>query len=105
LFGRGKISDLADDELLARYRKTGDAEYFGTLFNRYIPMIFGIGLKYLCEAARAEDAVMDVFEALLSKIGQYEIRDFRTWIYSVMKNHCLQALRKENREITVDFNS
>jgi RNA polymerase sigma-70 factor (ECF subfamily) len=56
------------------------------------------------DADKSQDAVMQVFTDLLPKIGQYEIKVFRTWIYSVAKNHCLQLLRKENHEIVVDFN-
>jgi len=105
VFSLRKKTELTDDELLARYRLCRDSEYFGKLFSRYIPMLYGIGLKYIGEPAKAEDAVMDLFELLLPKIEQYEIREFRAWIYSVMKNHCLQILRKEKYEISVDFNS
>jgi RNA polymerase sigma-70 factor (ECF subfamily) len=68
-------------------------------------MLYGIGLKYLNDPGNAEDAVMQLFENLLPKMADYEITVFRTWIYSVMKNHCLQILRTENKEITVDFNT
>jgi RNA polymerase sigma-70 factor (ECF subfamily) len=68
-------------------------------------MLYGICLKYLNEDDKAEDAVMQLFECLLPKVAQYDISVFRTWVYSVMKNHCLQILRKENREIIVDFNT
>ncbi len=45
----------------------------------------------------AQDAVMDIFEALVEKVAQYEINNFRSWLYSVAKNHCLQVLRKEKQ--------
>ena len=40
---------------------------------------------------------MDIFEALVEKVPQYEINNFRTWLYSVVKNHCLQVLRKDKQ--------
>jgi RNA polymerase sigma-70 factor (ECF subfamily) len=89
---------------LEQYRTTGDTAYFGELYNRYIPMLYGVCLKYLQDADLSQDAVMELFADLLPKIGQYEIRVFRTWIYSAVKNHCLQQLRKDDREIIVDFN-
>ena len=46
---------------------------------------------------------MQLFEDLHLKIRSYEIETFRTWIHSVVRNHCLQILRKENREIIVDL--
>jgi RNA polymerase sigma-70 factor (ECF subfamily) len=105
LINRKNISKLSDEEALKHYKDSGDTEYFGELYNRYISLLYGICLKYLNEAGKAEDAVMQLFEDLLPKITQYDISIFRTWIYSVMKNYCLQILRKENQEIIVDFNT
>ncbi|NDV64780.1 RNA polymerase sigma factor [Bacteroides sp. 224] len=99
------ISTHTDEELLQLHRKSGHAEYFGELYNRYIPLIYGVCLKYLRDEDKAQDAVMQLFENLHLKIAGYEIDVFRTWLYSVVKNHCLQILRKENKEIIVDFNT
>lgn len=101
--GKKNISILPDEELLLQYKNSGGSLYFGELYNRYIPMIYGVCLKYFRDEDKARDTVMQVFENLLPKISQYNIAVFRTWIYSVVKNQCLQVLRKENREISVDF--
>jgi RNA polymerase sigma-70 factor (ECF subfamily) len=102
---RKKTEKLSDEDLLNRYRDSEDTEYFGILYNRYIPLLYGVCLKYLADTDKAQDAVMQVFENIFPKILQYEIQTFRTWIYSVAKNHCLQILRKETNEIFIDFNS
>ena len=94
-----------DEALLKEFSQTHQPEYFGTLFQRYIPLTYGLCLKYLHNKEHAEDAVMELFEILLSEINNYEIKEFRTWLYSVAKNHCLQLLRKEKRTIIVDFNT
>lgn len=103
MFFRKHISKLTDEELLTEYKRSGNTEYFGELYNRYTPLLYGVCLKYLNDADRAQDAVMQLFENLLPKISNYEIGVFRTWLHSVVKNHCLQILRKESREIVVDF--
>ena len=103
LFFRRNISSYSDSELVRLYKETGKNDYFGELYNRYIPLIYGLCLKYLQEEEEAQDAVMQLFEDLLPKLSRYEIREFRTWIYSVAKNHCFQLLRKENPEIATDF--
>ena len=103
MFRKKDISTLSDEDLLEQYRSSGHSEYFGTLYNRYIPLLYGLCLKYLQHADMAQDATMQLFEDLLPKVCQYDIQVFRTWIYSVAKNHCLQLLRKNNKEITVDF--
>jgi RNA polymerase sigma-70 factor (ECF subfamily) len=94
-----------DAELLDLYRRSGRSEHFGQLYDRYIPLVYGLCLKYLKSVERAEDAVMQLFEILSNKVGRYEIREFRTWVYSVAKNHCLQQLRAEGREIPTDFST
>lgn len=104
LFGKNK-SHLSDEELLEAFLSSSESEYFGELYNRYIPLLYGICLKYLQRVEMAEDAVMQIFEDLLPKLHKYEIKVFRTWIHSVAKNHCLQLLRKDQKEITVDFNT
>jgi RNA polymerase sigma factor, sigma-70 family len=105
LFGRKSISKRTDEELLLAYKKSGDSHYFGELFNRYTPLLYGVCLKYLHDPEKSQNAVMQLFEDLLPKISGCEIVVFRTWLYSVVKNHCLQILRKESREIIVDFNA
>ena len=103
LFFKRNISKLSDEELLIHYTKSGDTEYFGELYNRYIPLLYGLCLKYLHDEDRAQEAVMQLFEDLLPKLGNYEIKVFKPWLYRVAKNHCLQLLRKENKEIPLDY--
>lgn len=98
LFKRN-ISRLSDEELLAHYTESGHMEYFGELYNRYIPLLYGLCLKYLSDEDRAQEAVMQLFEDLLNRVGNYEIKTFKPWLYRVAKNHCLQILRKDSKEI------
>lgn len=95
LFFRRNISTYLDSELLQLFKETGKSDYFGELYNRYIPLLYGLCLKYLQEEEKAQDAVMQLFEDLLPKLSRYEIREFRTWIYSVAKNHCFQLCGKK----------
>ena len=97
------ISTYSDSELLQLFKETGKSDYFGELYNRYIPLLYGLCLKYLQEEEKAQDAVMQLFEDLLPKLGNYEIKVFKPWLYRVAKNHCLQLLRKENKEIPLDY--
>lgn len=95
----------SDAELLDEDRRSDSSVYFGELYGRYIPMVYGVCLKYLGNADDAADAVMSLFEDLAERIGRYEIDNFRTWIYAVAKNHCFQLLRRRRREIPLDDSS
>ena len=98
MFFKRTISKLSDEELLTHYAQSGDTEYFGELYNRYIPLLYGLCLKYLQDEDRAQEAVMQLFEDLLPKLGNYEIKVFKPWLYRVATNHCLQLLRLLSEE-------
>ena len=85
----------SDDELLKQFIQTSKQELLGQLYARYVPLVYGLCLKYLGQIADAEDAVSDIYEELVRKIHKYQIVNFKTWLYSVAKNHCFQILRKE----------
>jgi RNA polymerase sigma-70 factor (ECF subfamily) len=95
---------LTDEEILQQYKDLGNVEYFGDLFKRYILLLYGVYLKYLQDADKAQESVIQLFENLLLNISRYDIKVFRTWIYSLAKNHCrLLLLQEENPEIIADF--
>jgi RNA polymerase sigma-70 factor (ECF subfamily) len=96
VFRLKNTSKLADEEILYLYKVSGITEYFGNLYNRYVPLLYGLCLKYLQNADKARGAVRQLFEDLLFEISHYEIDNFRMWIYSVMKNHCIQLLQEES---------
>ncbi|NNC82531.1 MAG: sigma-70 family RNA polymerase sigma factor, partial [Flavobacteriales bacterium] len=55
----------------------------------------GLCYKYLQDKESAEDAVCDIFEQLHQKLLQHEVENFRSWIYTTSRNHCLMLLRKQ----------
>ena len=94
-----------DDEVqLNIYRKTGDVAVLGKLFEQYVPLIYGVWLKYLKDEEDAKDAVMGIFEELIIKVKQHEIKQFRSWVYVLSRNYCLMKLRADKRvdEISLD---
>ena len=95
-----EISNFSNEELLEKFLQTGEVSVFGELYRRYMPLVYGLCLKYLGDEDAAQDAVMDIFENVLEKLPQYNVKNFHTWLYSVAKNHCLHVLRKEK---SIDF--
>jgi len=90
-----KTNDLPDGKLIEKFLKTNDRHYFGILFQRYTHLVFGACMKYLKNENDSEDAVMDIFEKLLTDLQKHEVSNFKSWLYSVSKNHCLMKLRKD----------
>ena len=89
-----KPDSMPDEALLAQFRATDRTEFLGTLYDRYLEMVFGVCLKIFRDRGRAEDAVMAIFEELITKVKAHEIGSFRGWLYVLARNHCLMELRK-----------
>lgn len=96
-------SDIPDKILLERFSKSGDKDALGTLFLRYMELVYGVCLKYLGEPESAKDAVMDIYEHLNRKLPGQEVENFSGWLYMVSKNHCLQQLRRKSNLLTVSL--
>jgi len=83
----------SDANLLDLYKKNKDTKWLGFLFERYALLVFGVCMKYLKQVNDAQDATQQVFEKAFSEIQKYEVVYFKSWIYSIAKNHCLMQLR------------
>lgn len=60
----------------------------------------------ICKAPElSQDAVIDIYENLSQKIQDYEIKVFKNWLYSVVKNHCFHVLKENKKEIIVNFDT
>jgi RNA polymerase sigma factor (sigma-70 family) len=88
------LQNLEDHELILRYRRGADPAIIAVLFSRYTHLVYGVCLKYLDDTDDAKDAVMEILEGLMDDIPEYEIRNFKSWLYSVTRNHCLMKIRK-----------
>jgi RNA polymerase sigma factor (sigma-70 family) len=86
-------SPATDMELLALYKQTGDSAVLAELYQRYMELLYAVCLKYLKEPETAKDAVMSIFEELISKLKKHEVTNFKGWVYAVTRNHCLMQLR------------
>jgi len=88
---------LSEAEVLAAYRQNGEVAALGELYAKYMHLVYGVCLKYLREPEAAKDAVMQIFEKLITDLRQHEVRNFQTWIHTTARNHCLMRLRAQGR--------
>lgn len=91
------IKGTEDKELVSNYKANGDQKIIGELYNRYSRLVFGSCLKYLKDRGLAEDAVNDIFVQLSKKLKTHNVEYFKSWLYTVTRNHCIEILRKQNR--------
>jgi RNA polymerase sigma-70 factor, ECF subfamily len=91
----GKHPDITDEELLRQFYRNGSLETLGELYSRYMHLVYGVSLKYLESREDARDAVMQIFEKLILDLPGQEIRNFKSWLYVLVKNFCLMQIRSQ----------
>lgn len=96
-------NDSTDEELANEYRRHGDLQTLALLYNRYMELVFGVCLKYLENRETSKDAVMNIFEELVLKLKKHDVSNFKSWLYTLAKNHCLMYLRSNKQVKTVEL--
>lgn len=93
-----KQHHIEEQERIARYKENGDLNVLGALYQPYMHLVYGLCLKYMKDKARSEDAVMQIFEKLIDAVKKHDIKNFKSWLYVLAKNHCLMALRSSQNQ-------
>ena len=87
------ISAYSDLQLIDLYKKDGDKQIVGELYKRNTRFVFSVCMKYLKDEESSKDAVMQIFEKLFVDLRKHEVSNFKSWLHSVTKNHCLHIIR------------
>lgn len=66
-------------------------------------LVYAVCLKYLRDPELSRDAVMQIFEELVKKLHKHEVDNFKSWLHTVAKNHCLMQLRTPKNLKTTEF--
>ncbi len=90
-----QLYELDDNALISHYKETENNAVIGVLFERYTHLAFGVCMKYLKSEQESKDAVMQIFEKLITDLLKHEVQTFRFWLHTVCRNHCLMQLRAE----------
>ena len=90
-----KLSNKTEELLIAEFTSSGDLDLLGELYSRYMHLVYGVCLKYLKDREEASDAVMQIFEKLITDLPKQKIENFRSWLHVVTKNYCLMHLRSQ----------
>lgn len=88
----------ADDAVLLRRYRQGDAEAFATLYGRH-----RLGLyRFLCglcgDSAQADEVFQETWLSLIRSASEPEGRaSFRTWLYQIGRNRLIDHWRRNGR--------
>ncbi len=81
-------------DYVAAYRATGDLSILGELYEQHMELIYAVCYNYLRDEEEAKDAVMNLFEQLITDLRKHDVQQFGPWLHSVARNYCLMQLRK-----------
>jgi RNA polymerase sigma-70 factor (ECF subfamily) len=84
-----------DDAALMVAFQQGDDRAFRALYERHARAMVAFCHRFVRDAARAEELAQDVFVKLYRSAHRYRpSARFRTYLYRVASNHCLNELRR-----------
>ncbi|MFO0749251.1 MAG: RNA polymerase sigma factor [Myxococcota bacterium] len=104
--GRSDIPDkelgaLADEALMQRFR-AGQASAFRLLTARYSEKVFNFALRQVRSPETAQDLVQEVFLRVVKNASSFRAESrFSTWIFTIARNLCVDALRRAKHRHTV----
>jgi RNA polymerase sigma factor (sigma-70 family) len=88
---------ISDAGILENFYADRNNQWLGILLQRYTLMLFGVCMKYLKNEEEAKDSVQQIFLKAITELHKYRVEYFKSWIYSVARNHCLMLLREKGR--------
>lgn len=90
--------------LLVGQAKEGDAHAFALLYEVYYKNLYYFALSYLGNEAAAEDAVSAGVLKAYEKLPMLKKNDsFKSWIFKIVANACMDSFRDRKRLLPVDF--
>lgn len=99
IFSRKRnLNQESDIELIEKFRYSGDKNFVGEIFKRHSGFVFAICLKYVQDKEIAEELLMEIFESLFQKLMNHEVTNFKSWLHTLTRNHCLHYFRNTKYE-------
>lgn len=92
------VTEQTGEQLLLRYRETGDREAFAQIVQMYEHELYNYLHRYMGNAEMAEDAFQATFLQVHLKCEQFDRgRRLRPWLYAIATNQAIDAQRRNKR--------
>jgi len=90
------------ETLMARFQSRLDTDAFAQIVSFYLSTALAVAKQILLNDTLAEDAVQESFLRVIRKREQYiPGSPFSCWFYTILRNVCIDMLRKQAREKVV----
>ena len=81
----------------------GDGDAFCALIGKYENKIYNIAYKFMQNSFDAQDAAQDAIIKMYRSIRKFSFQSaFSTWMYRVVANTCLDALRARRPSVPME---
>lgn len=94
-----RMSDATDFELLQAMQQ-GQSEALGTLYDRYVRLVYGLALRILENAQEAEDLTQDVFLSLYHR-NRYDPKrgSLSSFLTTMTRSRAIDKLRSRGTKL------
>ncbi|MEA2574265.1 MAG: hypothetical protein QOH93_1563 [Chloroflexia bacterium] len=93
-------TDSREEERQLNAARDGDLSAFNWLVLRYQTRVYNLCLRMLSDHEAAADATQEAFISAYRAIGRFKGEQFRTWLFRIATNACLDMLRSRKRKPT-----
>jgi RNA polymerase sigma-70 factor (ECF subfamily) len=102
---RGAVmNEQASERRLIEACQRGDREAFRELFEAHKDRVWTVALRFTGDESAARDVTQQVFLKLFTSIAGFRHEsNFKTWLYRLVANECMDEFRKRRRLVPFDF--
>lgn len=95
------VKEERDEVLVRRVAESGDERAFAELYDRYVGLVYGAGMRYLRDRAHAEDLVQEVFLSVWRGSASFDASKagFATWVYRITRNRATDHVRRRRSRV------
>jgi RNA polymerase sigma-70 factor (ECF subfamily) len=98
------MNEQAGERRLIEACQRGDREAFRELFEAHKDRVWTVALRFTGDESAARDVTQQVFLKLFTSIAGFRHEsNFKTWLYRMAANECMDEFRKRRRLIPLDF--
>lgn len=87
------LRSLTEQELVARFRASGERRCFAELYRRERRGVYGLCLKFLRQPQAAEDACHEAFVRAFEHFDRFDGERFSAWLRRIAANLSISQLR------------
>lgn len=102
---RMPLENLSDEELAGRFQEAASSAerepYIDELFRRNYSRVGRWCLRFVADRESAADLSQEIFTKAYQNLDSFQGQSkFSTWLFSIARNHCLNAVKASTRQAT-----